>query len=78
MKLTIFSTLFLIFLVLKLTGSIAWSWWWITAPLWGGFLLGCSFYLLAALIAYWVEKNETPHQRIARRCREMSDALSRQ
>lgn len=26
--------LFLIFLVLKLTGHIDWSWWWITAPLW--------------------------------------------
>ena len=26
--------LFLIFLVLKLTNVIAWSWWWITAPLW--------------------------------------------
>lgn len=27
--------LFLVFLVLKLTGFIAWSWWWVTAPLWG-------------------------------------------
>lgn len=26
--------LFLIFLVLKLTGYINWSWWWVTAPLW--------------------------------------------
>ena len=26
---------FLVFLVLKLTGTINWSWWWITAPLWG-------------------------------------------
>lgn len=26
--------LFLIFLVLKLTGHIDWSWWWITSPLW--------------------------------------------
>jgi len=26
--------LFLIFLVLKLTGHINWSWWWVTAPLW--------------------------------------------
>lgn len=25
---------FLIFMVLKLTGNIDWSWWWITAPLW--------------------------------------------
>ena len=26
--------MFLIFLTLKLTGYIAWSWWWVTAPLW--------------------------------------------
>ena len=26
--------LFLIFLVLKLTKQIDWSWWWITSPLW--------------------------------------------
>lgn len=26
--------LFLIFLVLKLTGVLGWSWWWVTAPLW--------------------------------------------
>ena len=28
--------LFLIFLVLKLTGHIDWSWWWVTSPLWIG------------------------------------------
>jgi len=26
--------LFLIFMVLKLTNYIDWSWWWVTAPLW--------------------------------------------
>jgi hypothetical protein len=26
--------LFLIFLVLKLTNNISWSWWWVTSPLW--------------------------------------------
>lgn len=30
----IFSVLFIVFLVLKLTGNIDWSWWWVTAPLW--------------------------------------------
>jgi len=48
--------LFLIFLVLKLTNNISWSWWWVTAPLWipvvsiiliGGIavLIGLIFYL---------------------------------
>lgn len=31
----IFTVLFLIFLTLKLTGNIDWSWWWVTAPIWG-------------------------------------------
>ena len=26
--------LFTVFLVLKLTHTIDWSWWWVTAPLW--------------------------------------------
>ena len=25
---------FVVFLILKLTGTIAWSWWWVFAPLW--------------------------------------------
>lgn len=29
--------LFLTFLTLKLCGVIDWSWWWVTAPLWGAF-----------------------------------------
>jgi len=42
---------FAIFTVLKLTGAIAWSWWWITAPVWIPFLIAvipviASFVLL--------------------------------
>ena len=46
--------LFIVFLVLKLTGVIAWSWWWITAPLWFGFALVLGIIgiiMLFALIA---------------------------
>ncbi|MHB1266623.1 MAG: hypothetical protein ACYCY2_03345 [Acidithiobacillus ferriphilus] len=35
MQIGFFGLLFLIFLVLKLTGYIAWSWWIVTIPLWG-------------------------------------------
>ena len=35
--------LFSIFLVLKLTDHIDWSWWWVTAPLWLIPALGLSF-----------------------------------
>lgn len=30
----LFGATFIVFLVLKLTGYIDWSWWWVTAPLW--------------------------------------------
>ena len=31
---SILTILFIVFLVLKLTGNIDWSWWWVTSPLW--------------------------------------------
>lgn len=44
--------LFLIFMTLKLTNFINWSWWWVTSPLWIPILvLG-----LIVLIAYITSK----------------------
>ena len=44
--------LFCIFLILKLTGYVEWSWWWILAPLWiPGVLIGIV--LLIAVIVVW-------------------------
>lgn len=45
-----FGLMFLIFMTLKLTGFINWSWWWVTAPLWGGFALIFIVILIVALI----------------------------
>lgn len=28
------TVLFIVFLILKLTHTIDWSWWWVTSPLW--------------------------------------------
>jgi len=42
--------LFLIFLVLKLTGHIDWSWWWVTAPLWAPITVFIMF--LLAFVVY--------------------------
>lgn len=53
--------LFIVFLVLKLAGVIAWSWWWVTSPLWlpaalviGGLLvmsvLGVSVYKIVSTV----------------------------
>lgn len=46
--LSFFSILGLIFIVLKLTGVINWSWWWVLAPLWGSalFALLCMLFIL--------------------------------
>ena len=34
------TTLFIVFLILKLTNTIDWSWWWVTSPLWIPVALG--------------------------------------
>jgi hypothetical protein len=33
------AVLFVVFLVLKLVGTITWSWWWVTSPLWIGAII---------------------------------------
>lgn len=50
MKLGFPGLLFLVLLVLKLTGHIAWSWWWVTSPLWGVFLLVFGICLLVEIL----------------------------
>jgi len=42
-----------LFVGLKLTGYISWSWWWVTAPFWGGFAL---WVLIAAVLLIAVLK----------------------
>lgn len=47
------SAVFIVFLVLKLTGTVDWSWWWVTAPLWiplGLVILFAMFFILPYLI----------------------------
>lgn len=49
-----FGLLAVAFIVLKLTGVIAWSWWWVLAPLWGPLALSLAIvavFLLAAGVA---------------------------
>jgi uncharacterized protein (DUF983 family) len=42
--LSLSAVLFIVFLVLKLTGNIDWSWWWVTSPLWIPFALVLSIF----------------------------------
>ena len=46
-----FGLLGILFIALKLTGYIDWSWWWVTAPLWGGLVLIFAVLLVAVLVA---------------------------
>lgn len=41
--------LFIVFLILKLTNVIDWSWWWVTAPLWGPFALAFAIIVILFL-----------------------------
>ena len=53
----VFGLLGVAFVVLKLTGFIDWSWWWVTLPFWGGIALlaglGVVALLVAAISAAW-------------------------
>jgi hypothetical protein len=48
-----FMWLGLLFVILKLTGVIDWSWWFVTMPFWGGavfFIFMSSLFMLLVLI----------------------------
>jgi len=51
-KVSFTGLLFIVFLVLKLTGVIGWSWWWVFSPLWIPFVL----VLVLVGIKLWAEK----------------------
>ena len=39
----------ILFIALKLTGYITWSWIWVLSPIWISFLVGLSFFIIAVL-----------------------------
>lgn len=46
-----FSTLLLIlFIGLKLTGVITWSWWWVLSPIWLPMVLGMLLVILILIV----------------------------
>lgn len=46
----LFTIMFLIFMTLKLCGVIAWSWWWVTAPIWAPVLLVLTIFAVVGLV----------------------------
>ena len=60
-----FVIVFLVFLILKLTGVVNWSWWWITAPLWAPIALLLILLVLfyyALFFARKIKENEDRQQ----------------
>ena len=45
LRITVLPFLFLVLLVLKLTHVIAWSWWWVTVPVWGPVVILVAIYV---------------------------------
>lgn len=43
-------TLTLIFITLKLIGTVTWSWWWVLSPIWIPLAVWMAFAVLALLI----------------------------
>jgi hypothetical protein len=50
MQIGFFGVLTLIFVTLKLTGYIAWSWWLVLLPAYGGLVLFMSLFLLIIIL----------------------------
>ena len=50
----------IIFIWLKLNGSIDWSWWWVWAPIWIQFAVGIVIGLLAHVIG--AMNGDTPQE----------------
>ncbi|WKW87280.1 hypothetical protein SEA_CHARGERPOWER_65 [Mycobacterium phage Chargerpower] len=52
--------LFIVFLVLKLTDNIDWSWWWVAAPIWiPASILLVGLALTGAISHYGYETKES-------------------
>lgn len=55
----VFGLLGVVFVALKLTGHITWSWWWVTAPFWGPlalWLVVLAFLFTMAGVASFVSR----------------------
>lgn len=48
------TTLGIIFVILKLTGAITWSWLWVTLPFWGGLVLSLLVGLVMVFIFFGI------------------------
>ena len=52
----VFGLLGVVFVVLKLTNYIDWSWWYVTLPFWGGIALAIFFLIITFLVFLFKRK----------------------
>ena len=50
------TVLFIVFLILKLTGNIDWSWWFVTMPLWLPLAIVIAALLIAGIVGQALKK----------------------
>lgn len=51
-----FGLLTIVFIVLKLTGVVAWSWWWVLAPIWIPVLISAVVVFTVWIVACFTTK----------------------
>lgn len=60
--------LFIVFVTLKLTGTIDWSWWWVTAPLWLPTVIFivcvCLYLIIAASLDVWDDRKRAKQRAV--------------
>ena len=52
------SLLLLLFIALKLTGHITWSWWWVLSPIWIPIAVTVLLFSIWVLVVYIKKKKE--------------------
>lgn len=55
-----FGLLAIVFIVLKLTGYIAWSWWWVLSPLWLPLVVLLAGVMIYAVVSVSIEVLRKP------------------
>ena len=53
-----FALLTIVFITLKLTGYINWSWWWVLAPIWGSFAAALAIVVIVLAVAFIIGKRK--------------------
>lgn len=56
MKIGFAGLLAIVFIVLKLTGVITWSWWWVLSPLWISALIAVVIVAISVVFHMWADR----------------------